>query len=155
MANPFAKAKFFHKMGNLMVTPMWKVLPTPAGLALVTTRGRKSGKKRQRVMRAVRDGDRAYAVALLGPRADWLRNAEAAPDVTIKLGGTTHRAKAHRVTTDERARAMDAYRPVAGWYDYYDYLTYVWDIPTKNKLIRQHDWWFDDGTPVVFELSPV
>jgi deazaflavin-dependent oxidoreductase (nitroreductase family) len=154
MANPLAKNKTFHKIGNVLVTPIWRFLPTPAGLALVTTRGRKSGKPRQRVMRAVREGDRAYAVALLGPMADWLRNAEKTPDVTIKLGGTTHRARARPVASDERGRAMDAYRPVAGWYDYYDYLTYVWDVPTKKKLLSQHDRWFDDGTPVVFELQP-
>jgi deazaflavin-dependent oxidoreductase (nitroreductase family) len=154
MPNPFSKSKMFHRMGNLMLTPTWKLLPTPKGLALVTTTGRKSGKRRQRAMRAVVDGKRAYASAILGDRADWVRNVRANPDVSIKLGGTTYRAKAHPIIDSvERTRAAEAYRPVAGWYDYFDYATFVWGIPTRGNVLRVHDEWFDTGTPVVFELD--
>lgn len=106
-------------------------------------------------MRVVRDGNRAYAVALLGNKSDWLRNLRVEPKARIKLGGRTYDAIA-RVMVDpgERARAAEVYRPVAGWYDYFDYVNFVWSFPTHGKLLRVHDEWFQRGTPVVFELEP-
>jgi deazaflavin-dependent oxidoreductase (nitroreductase family) len=154
MANPFAKSRTFHKIGHVTNTPPWKVLPTPSGLALVTTTGRKTGKPRQRAMRAVRDGDRVYAVALLGDRSDWVRNLRVNPQARIKLGGTTYDAIGRVLTDAERDRAAGVYRPIAGWYDYADYANYVWSFPTRGRLLRVHDEWFADGTPVVFELQP-
>jgi deazaflavin-dependent oxidoreductase (nitroreductase family) len=154
MANPFAKSKLFHKVGNITNTPSLRLRP-PRGVAVVTTKGRKSGKLRTRAMRGVRDGDRVYATAILGPRADWLANINANAHVTIKLGSKTYRATARRLTdSDELARAKEIYLPVAGWYDYVDYLTYVWGIPTRGNVVRVHDKWFTTGTPVVFELQP-
>jgi deazaflavin-dependent oxidoreductase (nitroreductase family) len=153
MPNPFAKSKAFHRMGNVMLTPTWKLFPTPSGLGLVTTTGRKSGKPRQRAMRVVVEGKRAYASAILGDRADWVRNVRAEPGVRIKLGGTTYRASARAIDDPaERAQAAAIYRPVAGWYDYFDYATFVWGLPTRGNVLRVHDEWFDTGTPVVFEL---
>jgi deazaflavin-dependent oxidoreductase (nitroreductase family) len=153
MPNPFARSRAFHKIGNVTNTPVWKVLPTPNGLALVTTLGRKSGRKRPRAMRVVRLGDSVYAVAMLGRRSDWLANVRADPNVTIKLGSTTYRATARELTHPaELARAAETYRPVVGWYDYFDYANLVWDLPTRSKLLRAHDEWFEEGIPVVFEL---
>jgi deazaflavin-dependent oxidoreductase (nitroreductase family) len=153
VANPFATSRTFHKIGHLTNTTPWKVLPTPNGLGLLTTTGRKSGKRRQRAMRVVRRGDRAYGVALLGNKTDWLHNLRAEPHVRIKLGSKTYDAVARVLTDlDERTRARDAYRPVAGWYDYVDYANFVWSFPTKGKLLRSHDEWFEKGTPVVFDL---
>jgi deazaflavin-dependent oxidoreductase (nitroreductase family) len=153
MPNPFAESKAFHKIGHVTNTTTWKFTPTPAGLALLTTVGRKSGKRRQRAIRAVRDGDRVYAVALLGPRTSWLYNIRANPEVRVKLGRRTYDATA-RIIDDpaERQRAFDIYHPVAGVYDYVDYANFVWSLPTKGRLLRAHDSWFERGTPVVFEL---
>ena len=104
-------------------------------------------------MRVVRLGDSAYAVAMLGRRSDWLANVRADPNVTIKLGSTTYRATAKELTDPaELARAAETYRPVVGWYDYFDYANLVWDLPTRSKLLRAHDEWFEEGIPVVFEL---
>ena len=154
MANPFGKSKMFHKIGHVTNTSWWKALPTPGGLALVTTTGRKTGKRRQRAMRVVRDGNRVYAVALLAERTDWIHNVRADPKVRIKLGRTTYDAAA-RVLTDagERSRAAEVYRPIAGWYDYADYANFVWSIPTPGNVLRAHDEWFHAGTPVVFDLE--
>jgi deazaflavin-dependent oxidoreductase (nitroreductase family) len=155
MANPFGKSKTFHRIGHVTNTPAWKVFPTPSGLALVTVIGRKTGKPRQRAMRVVRDGDRAYAVALLGEKSDWVRNVQAHARVRIKLGSKTHNATARILEGEgERARVAEIYRPIAGWYDYVDYANFVWSFPTRAKLLRVHDDWFETGTPVVFELQP-
>src|SRR5262245_18539770 len=155
MPNPFALKKSFHRMGNRTVAPVLRLFPAPTGLGIVTVTGRKSGKAYTRPMRVVVDGDRGYAQALLGSRADWVHNVRTNPAVQIKLGGKTYQATAREIVdADERARARAIYHPVVGWYDYFDYVTYLWGIPTKSKLLRQHDEWFDEGTPVVFELEP-
>lgn len=155
MANPFAASRTFHRIGHLTNTAPLRLLPTPAGIAVVTTTGRKSGKRRTRAMRAVRDGDRVYAVALPGRRSDWLANLRANPDVTVKLERTTYRARG-RILADgeERRRAFAAYHPIAGWYDFADYANYVWSLPTRAKVLSAHDDWFEQDTPVVFELMP-
>jgi deazaflavin-dependent oxidoreductase (nitroreductase family) len=148
-------SRTFHRIGHVTNTPPWKILPTPGGLALVTVTGRKSGKRRQRAMRVVRDGDRAYAVALLGEKSDWVRNLKANPVVRIKLGATTYTARGRiLLDAEERERAAEIYRPIAGWYDYADYANFVWSFPTRGKVIRAHDEWFEHGIPVVFELEP-
>jgi len=127
---------------------------TPTGIAVVTTTGRKSGKPRARAMRAVRQDGRVYAVAILGPSTDWIANLRADPAVTVKLGTKTYRARGHVLSdAEELARAAEAYRPIAGWYDYVDYANFVWAAPSKAKLLRAHDEWFARGTPVVFELE--
>jgi deazaflavin-dependent oxidoreductase (nitroreductase family) len=154
MPNPFAQSKTFHRLGNLGFTWLWKIASAPRGIAVVTTRGRKSGLPRTRAMRAVHDGDRVYAAAILGGRADWLANLRADPRVRIKLGGRTYAATARTLTDqEERAAARRIYVPVSGFYDYFDYVTFVWGIPTRSNLLRVHEQWFDDGVPVVFELD--
>jgi len=153
MANPFQRSRWFHRIGHVTNTVPLSLM-TPAGIAIVTTTGRKSGKRRARAMRAVRDGDRVYAVALLGPSSDWIANIRANPEVTVKLGRTTQRAKARLITDDaERERAAAAYHPIAGWYDYFDYANFMWSLPSKANVLRAHDTWFGEGTPVVFELQ--
>jgi deazaflavin-dependent oxidoreductase (nitroreductase family) len=153
MANPFSESKTFHKIGHVTNTTPLRLLPTPRGYAIITTTGRRSGKQRMRAMRAVRDGRQVYGVALLGNRTAWLANIQANPNVTIRLGTKTVAATARRVTDpDERARAANAYRPIAGWYDWFDYANFVWSIPTRTKLLAAHDRWFESGAVVAFDL---
>src|SRR2546429_6066127 len=107
MANPFAKSKLFHKIGNITNTPPLRLRPRK-GVAVVTTKGRKSGKLQTRPMRGVRDGDRVYATAILGPPADWLANIKANAHVTVKLASKTYRATARTITDPaELARARE------------------------------------------------
>jgi deazaflavin-dependent oxidoreductase (nitroreductase family) len=155
MANPFASSKTFHKIGHITNTAPWRLLPTPRGLAVVTTTGRNTGVQRARAMRVVLDGDRAYAVALLGSRTDWLHNVRSNPHVRIMLGATTRDATARVLASEEELeRAASVYRPIAGWYDYVDFANFVWSVPTKTKVVAVHDKWFSNGVPVVFELDP-
>ena len=155
MANPFAHSRTFHRIGHVTNTSVWKLLPTPTGLGVLTSVGRKTGKRRTRAMRMVVADGLVYAVALLGERTDWLHNIRNDPNVRIKLGRRTHDAVARELTDPgDRARAMAAYRPIAGWYDYFDYANFVWDIPSRRKLLDVHDAWFARGVPVAFELKP-
>ena len=154
MANPFSESKTFHKIGHITNTIPLRVMPTPRGIAVITTTGRKTGKARVRAVRAVRDDDQVYAVALLGKKTAWLANARANPIVQIKLGTKTFHAAAREVTDpEERARAARLYRPVVGWYDYVDYANFVWGIPTRSRLLAAHDRWFDAGVVVAFDLG--
>jgi len=153
MANPFATSRWFHKIGHVTNTQGWRLAPTPAGLAVLTTTGRRSGKQRVRAIRAVRDGDRVYAVAMLGRRCDWVHNIRATPEVRLKLGRRTYDARARVLDGAERERAAEAYLPNAGWFDYFDYANLMWSIPTRAKLQRAHERWFAEGVPVVFELA--
>lgn len=154
MPNPFARMRAFHRVGHLTNTPTLRLL-TPPGIAVLTTKGRRSGLPRTRAIRAVRDGDSVYAVALLGARTDWLANIRAEPGVTLKLGRTTHAAVARILTEPgEIARSAAIYHPIAGWYDYFDYANFAWSPPTKGNVLRAHDEWFARGVPVVFELAP-
>jgi deazaflavin-dependent oxidoreductase (nitroreductase family) len=153
MANPFATSRWFHKIGHVTNTSAWRLLPTPAGLAVLTTTGRRTGKRRSRAIRAVRAGDRVYAVAMLGRRCDWVYNIRAQPQVRLKLGGRTHDATARELLDSaERQQAAEAYMPNAGWFDYFDYANLMWSVPTRSKLLRAHEHWFDEGVPVVFEI---
>jgi deazaflavin-dependent oxidoreductase (nitroreductase family) len=103
MPNPFAESKTFHKLGHVTNTAAWRVAPTPTGIALLTTIGRKSGKPRVRAIRAVRSGDNVYAVALLGKQCAWLHNIRTNPEVRLKLGTTTYAAIARAIIdADER-----------------------------------------------------
>lgn len=154
MSNPFAESRIFHRIGHLTNTQVWKIAPAPVGLALLTTKGRKTGRRRERAIRAVRVGTDVFAVALLGAKCDWLANVRANPEVQLKLGGTTYEAVGRALSSSQEvAQALEAYTPAAGWYDYVDYANLVWSFPTRDRLVRAHIEWFRTGTPVVFELQ--
>jgi len=85
MPNPFAKSRWFHKLANVTGGPqLFRAFPVPRGFALLRVRGRRTGKLRDRPIRAVRNGEGLYAVAIMGKRSDWLRNARKNPEVRVK-----------------------------------------------------------------------
>ena len=154
MANPFAKAPWFHKVGHVTNTRTWRMLPTPRGLGVLTTTGRKSGKARHRALRVVGDGDRMYAVAMLGPRCDWVRNIRANPAVRLKLGGRTYDGTASVLSDPaDVARASETYLTSAGWFDYADYANLMWSIPTRAKVRRSHEQLLAEGIPVAIDIT--
>ena len=152
MANPFKMSPWFHKAGHVTNTMAWRFLPTPNGLGVLTTTGRRTGKRRVRAIRIIRKDDRLYAVAMLGKKCGWIYNIRGNPDVRLKLGRRTYEATAREVTAAERRAAHDAYVPNAGWFDYFDYMNLMWSFPTRKKLLRAHEEWLDTGIPVLFEL---
>jgi deazaflavin-dependent oxidoreductase (nitroreductase family) len=154
MANPFARSRWFHKVGHVTNTSVWRLLPTPSGLGVLTSTGRRTGKRRTRAIRAVRDGDRVYAVAMLGRRCDWLYNIRAQPNVRLKLGRQTYDARGREVLdAAEREHMESVYLQNAGWFDYADYANLMWSLPTRWKIERAHRQWLDEGIPVVFEIT--
>src|SRR5437870_12775321 len=98
MANPFAGSRFYARMGNVFMRPMWSMLRPPVGFASLTTRGRKSGQSRRQCVRAIREDDRVVVVAMMGERAQWLKNARAEPQVTLKLHDGAYHGTAHALS---------------------------------------------------------
>lgn len=67
----------------------------PAGLILLETKGRKTGKAHTTPLLASRwPGGHLWVTTVLGARSDWLRNAEANPAVRYWLGGQVHEGQA-------------------------------------------------------------
>lgn len=154
MANPFAKSRAFHKLSNVFVSPLFRLLPMPRGFVLLTVTGRRSGKPRRRPVRAIRRDDTLYAVAILGERSDWLRNVRANPEVSAKIGSRTRHGVAREVTdAEERAPAATLYSDTVVGYDYVDYPTVHWSFPTRRKIQGAHREWVQGGAIVAIDLS--
>ncbi|MGH7818690.1 MAG: nitroreductase/quinone reductase family protein [Candidatus Binatia bacterium] len=91
MANPFASTRGYARLSNLVMAPVFRLLPVPRGFALLTVTGRRSGRLYSRPVRAVRGaGDALYVVAMIGERSDWPRNIRTNAQVLVKLGRHTH-----------------------------------------------------------------
>ena len=155
MANPFARSRWFHRLAN--VSGMWvffRLLPVPRGFALLTATGRRSGKRRRRPIRAIRDGATIYAVAILGERSDWLRNVRANPRATARLSTRTRPVAMREITdSSEREKAEQLYLETVVPYDYFDVPIVDWTWPSASRIRRSHQEWLKRGTLVALELE--
>jgi len=153
VANPFAKSRWFHRLANYSGPPaFFRVLPLPRGFTLLTVTGRRSGKRRRRPIRAIRDGTTLYAVAILGERSDWLRNLRANPKAQARMGVRT-RAISMREVTDptEREQATQLYVETVVPYDYFDVPIVDWTVPTPARIRKSHRDWLQRGILVALE----
>jgi deazaflavin-dependent oxidoreductase (nitroreductase family) len=155
MANPFAKSRWFHRLANYSGPPaFFRVLPVPSGFALLTVVGRRSGKKRRRPIRALRDGDTLYGVAILGEKSDWLRNLRANPRAKARLGMRTREVTLREVTDPaEREKAEQMYIETVVPYDYFDVPIVDWTFPSPARIRTSHRVWLEVGTLVALELE--
>ncbi len=155
MPNPFARSRWFQRLGNAFVAPLFRLGPMPAGFALLTVTGRKTGRPRTRPVRAIRRDDTLYAVALLGERSDWLRNARAKPEITVKLGSRQFGARVRELADPaERDAAADLFVREIVPFDYVDYAGYEWAVPTRRSIREAHRRWADQGVMVAIDLQP-
>src|SRR4029077_15934163 len=83
---------------SALMLPLLAIRP-PAGFAVLTTRGRKSGKTRRKCVRAIRRGEQVFIVALRPPAlaienpdivAGWVWNLRANRHVRLRLGFRTY-----------------------------------------------------------------
>ncbi len=154
MPNPFAGSRGYARLSNLLMAPLFGLLPVPRGFTLLTVTGRRSGRRRPRPVRAVRRGDTLYAVAMLGRRSDWLRNVRKEPSVAVKLGSRRLSGRAREVTDPgEAAAALEAYVGDVLPADYVDYASYHWGFPTRRKIIEAHHRWAAEGVLVAIDLE--
>ena len=48
---------------------------------------------------------------------------------------------------------MHAYTTTVVPADYVDYVAYHWGLPTRSKIIRAHQQWFEEGIPLVVHID--
>ena len=78
---------------------------SPAGYAVLTTTGRKSGKRRHTPVGNGLRGDTFWLIAEHGRHSDYVRNIVADPRVRVKVNGTWRSGTAHLMPEDDpRAR---------------------------------------------------
>lgn len=68
--------------------------------AVLSTKGRKTGKYHSVMLRAVKYNEKIY-FSRHKPDGDWFKNAIANSDVKIEYNGSTYLGKANRVTNEE------------------------------------------------------
>jgi deazaflavin-dependent oxidoreductase (nitroreductase family) len=101
-----------------MQLPLFALRP-PRGYGILTTTGRRTGKKRRRCIRAIRDGDRVYIVAIKGARTGWQKNILANPNVQLRLPGGIHAGIARELRrTPGEQRARETYCQTVNRFDY-------------------------------------
>ncbi|MGP0103303.1 MAG: nitroreductase family deazaflavin-dependent oxidoreductase [Solirubrobacteraceae bacterium] len=138
-------------------------LGTPPGHAVLTTTGRKTGKARRKVIRAIRQDDRVYMVQLRLPKlaietpltvTAWVLNIRANPHVRLKLGRRTCAAVMREIDApDELARAREIFCEPVHLVDYGESVLHLKGMPSHRKIRDLHRYWFDTGVPLVAELQ--
>lgn len=73
--------------------------------AILTTRGRSTGREHSVRLLAVRHDDRIY-FSRHRPDSDWFQNAVADPRVVVRIGGTAIAGRARRVTDESLASTI-------------------------------------------------
>jgi len=148
---------------SALMLPLIAIRP-PAGYAILTTTGRKSGKMRRKCIRAIRRGDKAFIVQLRPPAlaierpeavAGWVWNLRANPDVRLRLGLRTYAGVAREIEDPgELEQAREAICETVHLTDYDECALHMRGFPTREKIRALHRYWFDTGIPLVVELSP-
>jgi deazaflavin-dependent oxidoreductase (nitroreductase family) len=90
--------------------------------ALLTTRGRKSGKLRRTPLIYGQDGDRYLLVASMGGAPEyplWYRNLLEEPTVQLQVGADTFTGRARTATAQEKPRLWQLMTAI--WPDYDNY----------------------------------
>jgi deazaflavin-dependent oxidoreductase (nitroreductase family) len=147
---------------SALMLPFFLVWP-PHGYGVITTTGRKTGKKRRKCVRVIRHGNNAYLVQLRPPQvalknpasaASWLWNIRSNPNVRLRIRGGDLPGVARELTDpNELAVARRAICDTVTLFDYGECDLHIRGLPTRAKIIELHRYWFDTGIPLVVELE--
>ncbi|HEX6311642.1 MAG TPA: nitroreductase family deazaflavin-dependent oxidoreductase [Acidimicrobiia bacterium] len=99
---------FVRKAINAVGTVAIRLGLAPRGSHLLTTTGRKTGKRRTTPVHLVDHGGGRYLVAPYGPRS-WVLNARAAGEVTLSRGRTSTTIPVTEVAATEAAPVLKEY----------------------------------------------
>ncbi|MDQ3955917.1 MAG: nitroreductase family deazaflavin-dependent oxidoreductase [Actinomycetota bacterium] len=134
--------------------PLFLIMP-PRGFGVLTTTGRKTGRRRRKCVRAIREGDKVFLVSLRGRFGAWFRNLEAYPDVEIRIRGGRFKGLAREVTDPiEHEQARRAFCETVNFFDRLEHRAHRRGRPTPDRIRALHARWFSVGMPVVIELRP-
>lgn len=151
--NPFTTSATGGRILSASQLP-WFTLRPPLGFGVLTTVGRRTGKKRRKCVRAIRNGDYVYVVSLGGSTSAWLLNLQANPRVMLRIRGGRFEGAAREITDPaERRQAKQVYAGTINSVDRMEYRMHRPDRPTADRIQKMHEKWFTDGTAVVIELS--
>ncbi|MBA0045842.1 nitroreductase family deazaflavin-dependent oxidoreductase [Mycobacteroides sp. LB1] len=133
----------------------WFAIRVPRGVGILTTIGRKSGSPRVTYIKAVRDGDRAYLVAITGQHTLWVKNIQANPAVRLRLTDGTYIGEARQIAPADPVyeAARERFCGVVHPFDYAENLFHRKGLPSRRKIIELHRAWFEGGTSLVVELN--
>jgi deazaflavin-dependent oxidoreductase (nitroreductase family) len=150
--NPLVQTHLGGRILSASQLPLFKLRP-PKGFGVLTTTGRKTGKRRSRCVRAIRRGDKAYLVAIGGEFSRWVKNIRANPEVRLRIRDGTFNGLARELRdAAERQEAMAAYCDTVNPFDYAECRVHRLGRPTREKIVELHRTWFEGGTPLVVEL---
>lgn len=151
--NPLIQTHLGGRILSAMQLPWFRALP-PRGFGVLTTTGRKTGKKRHRCIRAIRRGNRAYIVAIGGAHSLWAKNILANPKVELRIrgGSFSGRARPPRNAAEE-CEARTAFCETVNRFDFAECRVHRPGRPTRAKVEELHRAWFEGGTPFVIDLS--
>jgi deazaflavin-dependent oxidoreductase (nitroreductase family) len=138
---------------SALALPAFSLRP-PSGYGVLTTTGRRTGKTRRKCIRAIRTGNRAYIVSILGAHGAWLKNIQADPNVRLRIRGGTFAGVARELrepADTEPARAAYCGTVTPG--DYLACTVHLRGRPTRTKIKELTRTWFDQGTPLVIDLE--
>ena len=131
--------------------PWFTVFP-PRGFGVLTTKGRKTRQPRRTCIRAIREDDTAFVVAIGGDRTGWLRNVRADPRVKLRIRGGTFDGVARALRDEELQRAEAIYCQFTGPFEFLESLAHLRGLPARSKIRRMHEHWFRTVTPIAIEL---
>jgi deazaflavin-dependent oxidoreductase (nitroreductase family) len=157
--NAFVRSAKGGRVLSALMLPDFMLAP-PRGFGVLTTTGRRTGKRRRKCIRVVRRDDQVYLV-MLGPAltsnptavSAWLWNIRANPNVTLRIRGGTFEGIARELEASERARARETYCEMVHAFDYAMCVFHRSGRPTRAKIQQMTGHWFDVGTPLVVDLT--
>jgi deazaflavin-dependent oxidoreductase (nitroreductase family) len=132
----------------------WFSLVPPRGFGVLTTTGRKTGKRRRKCVRAIRRGNSVYIVSIGGPEMAWLKNIQANPNVSLRITGGTFAGRARKLSDPlETEQALKTYCEPVHAVDYMACLNWRKGLPTRSRIRDLTRGWFNEGVPLVVELQ--
>lgn len=151
--NPLTTTATGGRVLNAFQVPLFSIFP-PRGVAVLTTIGRKTGKKRRNCVRAVRRGNKVFVVSLPGRYGGWYRNLKADPQIALHMrDGHLHGTAREITDATEQAEARQAYCDTVTVFDRIEYLNHRKGRPTRDRIRELHSRWFSVCTPLVIDLD--
>lgn len=151
--NPLTTTRTGGRILNAFQVPLFLILP-PRSVAVLTTIGRKTGKKRRNCVRAVRRDNKVFIVSLRGRYGAWYRNLVANPQVELRMRSGRFRGMARQIRDEpEYAEARTVYCETVTLFDRLEYVNHRRGWPTPDRIRELHSRWFSVCLPLVIELE--
>jgi deazaflavin-dependent oxidoreductase (nitroreductase family) len=156
--NPFVRSKTGGRILSASMLPAFMALP-PLDWGVLTTIGRRTGKRRPKCVRAVRSGDQVYIVSIRPFHAGtvtaaWVLNIRADPSVSLRLRHGRFTGVARELSDPaEVRRVKELYCETLRPFDFVSCALHRPGWPTRAKVKALHRSWFDKGIRLAVQLD--